>query len=99
MAPEARLSELRHVPGGVVDHPSVAAIFDLEARRRHQVEREHPVVGVPPQHSGQHVALAATIETCSDVVDFVDLEHDVAQTSWRSHQSKRMMPLIAVQKD
>src|ERR1041384_1552061 len=46
VAPEARFGKLCYLPGRVVDTAAVAAVLDLEIAWRHQIEREHPVVGV-----------------------------------------------------
>jgi hypothetical protein len=54
--------------------------FDLEAGRRHDVEAEHPVVGVVAETAGDDApGVPGPVEGVADVVAVGDLDHEVVE--------------------
>ena len=101
VSPVAGFGELGDGPGVVVDEASAAADLDVEAGRRHAVERDHVVVGVFAEPGGDRGAgLGVAVEGVADVVEGVHLEHEVVERRLvGGDECEAVVAGVAVQED
>ena len=97
MPPEADLGELVGDVGVPVDDRASAAHFDVEARGRTHVKRDHAVVGVLAQRGRlQHLVLAHAVQRPAHLGHIVHLHHDVHAASLGREGGQRQAVVAAV---
>ena len=71
------------VPGGRIDLPGSVAVFEVPPRGVLEVERQHPVVEVPPEGRADDIPLDTDVIGRADIVHVEGLEHHVLDTAGR----------------
>src|SRR5882762_9225240 len=76
VAPQAEDLAFRGHIGAPVRLYGVPAIFDVEARGRFDIGRDHQVVAMPAHiDRDRRAALLAAVDAASQIVELVDLDH------------------------
>src|SRR5262245_40292548 len=80
MSPEAGRSEVANLPAFVVDVVSPAPVFDPQTAGRGHIKRDHEVVAVAPELTPyRNLSFATESQRATDVIEVIDLDHDVIQ--------------------